>query len=278
MHPPLLKSLEKHFPNLNLGVEVAFGDLKSLRSSSLLRSLHLRIAPDALDTSKTSPLFTHLQTQIMDSKNLTKLTIEIGSGGCILYNVDPKFSKPKGKSFPPLEELSLKAFPLSAANVDYWMTAMDWSRLRNLELRATVKSTYFLNAALDSAGGLPGLEKIRIELPHSYFDTKADEEAFNNVFLRLLSAPRVNGLSAVSMEGEYRSYLPAVLEKQGPTLRGLHLHTQERSNGPQREALSVRELRAIGLQAPNLEELNVDLNKLNGSLVSPRFSPSHRNR
>ena len=269
MLPPLLKSLEKHFPNLDLDVKVAFGDPNSLRSSSLLRSLYLAIASHTLATTKTSPLLTHVQTQIMGSKNLTKLTIKLSSMGCVLYTVDPKFSKPRGKRFPPLENLSLEAFPLSTANVDYWMMAMDWSRLRNLELRATWKPEYFLNAALSSAEGFPALETIRIELPHPYYsDTRADREAFESAFLRFLSAPRTNGLSTVGMEGEYHPYLSAVLEIQGATLRSLHLHNPERSDDPQREMLTVPELRAIGLQAPNLEEIAVDINKLNGSLVS----------
>ena len=208
----------------------------------------------------------------MDSKNLTKLTVEFGSMGCVRYIVDPKFSKPKGKKFPPLEDLSLEAFPLSTTNVDYWMMAMDWSQLRNLELRATGNPTYFLDKALGSARGLPGLNTIRIELPHFYrSDTRADEEAFQNTFLRFLSEPRANGLSTVDIEGEYRPYLPTVLGEQGTTLRRLRLHSPERSDDPQREMLSVQELRAIGLQAPNLEEIAVDINKVNGSLVSLRI-------
>ena len=272
MHPPLLKSLEKHFPYLDLNVKVASGDLKSLRSSPLLRSLYLGIAPRALATTKTSPVLTHIQTQIMDSKGLTKLTIKLGSMGCVVQTVDPKFSKSRGKKFPPLEDLSLEAFPLSVANVDYWMGAMDWSKLRNLKLRATREPTYFLNAALTSAGGLPGLETIRIELPHPYYsDTTADNEAFEKTFLRFLTAPRVNGLSTVEMEGEYHPYLPTVLETQGTILRSLRLHSPERYTTPQREMLSTPELRAIGLRAPNLEEIAVDINKLNGSLVSSHF-------
>jgi len=271
--PPLLKSLEKHFPNLKLDVKVTFGDLNSLRSSPLLRSLYLGIVPSALATTKTSRLLTHIQTQIMDSKNLTKLTIKLGSMGCVLHIVDPKFSKPRGKKFPPLEDLTIEAFPLSTTNVDYWMMAMDWSRLRNLELRATREPAYFLNAALNSAEGLPGLETIRIELPHPYYsDTRGNAKAFENAFLRFLSAPRTNGLSTVGMEGEYHPYLSTVLEKQGATLRSLHLHRPERFDNPQREMLSIPELRAIGLHAPNLEEIAVDINKLNGSLVSPRFT------
>ena len=273
MLPPLLRSLEEHFPNLDLDLKIAFGDLNSLRSSSLLRSLYLGVAPDALATDKTSPLLSHVQTQIMDSKNLTKLSIEIGSMGCIMYAVDPKFSRPRGKKFLPLENLTLEGFPLSTANVDYWMTAMDWSQLRNLELRSTRKPTYFLNAVLDSAGGLPGLETIRIELPRFYYsDTKADEEAFENTFLRFLSVPREKDLSMVGIEGEYRPYLQTVLEKQGAALRGIYLHSPERYDDPQREMLSAKELRAVGLQAPNLEEISVDINKVNGSLVSPRDS------
>ena len=205
----------------------------------------------------------------MDSKNLKKLTIELGTMGCIMYVVDPKFSKLKDKKFPPLEDLSLEAFPLSTANVDYWMTAMDWSQLRSLELRETRDPTYFLDKTLDSAGGLPGLETVRIELPLFYHsDTGADEEAFRNTFLRFLSEPRTKGLSTVGIEGEYRPYLPTILEEQGATLRSLRLHSSERYRDPQREMLSVQELRGIGLQAPNLEEITVDINKLNGSLVS----------
>lgn len=272
VHPPLLKSLEKHFPDLHLDVRVDFGDPRSLRSSSLLRSLYLGIAPNTLATVKESAVLTHIQTQIMNSKNLTKLTIKLGGMGCVLYVVDPKFSKPKGKRFPPLEELTLEAFPLSTANIDYWMMAMDWSHLRDLELRETRNLAYFLDATFTSAGGLPGLETIRIALPHPYpSDTRADGMATENALLRFLSAPRASGLSTVDMQGEYRPYLQTVLEEQGMTLRTLRLHSLERADDPQREMLSIPELCAIGLRAPNLEKIAIDINKVNGSLVSPRF-------
>ena len=85
----------------------------------LLHSFHVYFQPTKLDTVKTSPLLTHAQTQIMDSPNLVELSMKIGSLGCVIYDVDPKFVRLKGKRFPLLEKLVLEAFPLTAENVDY---------------------------------------------------------------------------------------------------------------------------------------------------------------
>jgi hypothetical protein len=65
----------------------------------------------------------------MDSPNLVELSMEIGSMGCVIYRVDRKFAQLENKRFPPLQKLTLEAFPLTVENVDYWMANMDWSHM-----------------------------------------------------------------------------------------------------------------------------------------------------
>ena len=89
IHPPLLTSLEEHFPDLKLDLELQRSDPSTLRSSPLLHSLHVYFEPSKLNTVKTSPLLTHAQTQIMDSPNLVELSIEIGSLGCVICGASP---------------------------------------------------------------------------------------------------------------------------------------------------------------------------------------------
>lgn len=63
----------------------------------------------------------------MDSLNLVDLSLGIGFMGRIVYRVDPKFTRLKGRQFPSLERLALEAFPLTVENVEYQLRNMDWS-------------------------------------------------------------------------------------------------------------------------------------------------------
>ena len=267
MYPPLLTSLEERFPNLELNVDMPWGNPATLRSSLLIHSLHVYFEPHKLDTTKTSPLLTHVQKQIMDSPNLVELSMRVGSLGCVIYDVDPKFARLRGKRFPPLEKLTLEAFPLTVKNVDYWMANMDWSQMGNLDLRAIDEPTYFLNKSMKLADGLPQLEALRIELP--WFYKAKDAREFEDAFSRFLDTPRDTGLSEIALKGDYQRYLEAILDRHGATLKSLLLHSPERPYGPQRETLSELELSDLGRRAPNLESISVDINHtLNGTLVS----------
>lgn len=272
IHPPLLTSLEQHFPNLKLDLKLHCSGPATLRSSPLLHSLRVSFDPSKLDTVKTSPLLTHVQTQIMDSPNLAELSIEIGSRGCLVYGVDPKFALLKGRRFPPLEKLTLEAFPLAVENVDYWMENMDWSQMRSLDFRAIDEPTCFFNKSMRLVGGLPRLKALRMELP--WFDNTRDLQEFEDTFRRFLGVHRDAGLSEIALEGDYWPYLQTILDIHGATLKKLRLHDPERSYGPQREMLSELELSDLGRRAPNLEKISIDINHtLNGSLVGP-FSSS----
>ena len=267
VYRPLLTSLEDRFPNLELDVDMPWGDPAPLQSSPLIRSLHVHFEPHKLDTTKTSPLLTHVQTQIMDSPNLIELSMKIGSLGCVIYDVDPKFAQLRGKRFPPLEKLTLEAFPLTVKNVDYWMKNMDWSQMGDLDLRASDKPTYFLNESTKLADGLPQLKTLRIELP--WFDEAKDAREFEGTFRRFLDAPRDTGLTEIALEGDYQPYLEGILDGHGATLKALLLHNPERPFEPQREMLSELDLSDISRRAPNLERISVDINRTpNGTLVS----------
>jgi hypothetical protein len=261
-----LASLEEHFPDLKLNMEGS--NPTALRASPLLHSLHVYFRPRELNTVKTSPLLTHVQTQIMDSPNLVELSMGIGSLGCVIYDVDPKFARLKGRRFPPLEKLTLEAFPLTAKNVAYWMENMDWSQMEVLDLRAIEEPTHFFNEVMKLAGGLPRLKALRMELP--WFREARDLQEFEDTFRRFLDVPRDTRLSEVALEGDYRPYLQTILDGQGATLKKLQLHDPERSYEPQREMLSEPELSDLGQRASNLEDISIDINyTLNGSLVSP---------
>ena len=266
IHPPLLTALEYHFPNLELGLDLQWGDPSTLQSTPLLHSLHVSFSPTGLNTVKTSPLLTHVQTQIMNSPNLVELSMEIGSLGCVFYSVDPKFARLKGKRFPPLEKLTLEAFPLTIENVDYWMKSMDWSQMEHLDLRAIYEPTYFFNQSMEIVGGLPRLKTLHMILPGSY-ETKGLQE-FADTFRRFLNVPRDAGLSEIALEGDHRPYLQTILDIHGTALKRLQLHDPERPDEPQREMLSEQELNDIGRRVPKLEEISIDINHtLNGSLV-----------
>ena len=268
MHQSLLTSLEEHFPNLELDLELSWGDPSTLRSSPLLHSFHVYFDPSKLDTVKTSPLLTHVQTQIMDSPNLVELSMKIGSLGCVIYDVNPKFARLKGKLFPLLEKLTLEAFPLTIENVNYWMENMDWSQMENLDFRAINELTYFFNETIRLAGGLPRLKALHMELPR-YSETR-DLQEFEDSFQRFLDVPRNPGLSEIALEGDYQPYLQTVLDRHGTTLKKLQLHIPERSYEPQREILSEPELSDLGRRAQNLEAISIDINHTpNGSLVRP---------
>jgi hypothetical protein len=169
---------------------------------------------------------------IMDSPNLVELSMGIGSLGYVIYEVDPKFARLKGKPFPPLEKLTLEAFSLTAKNVAYWMENMDWSQMRILDLRAIDEPTHFFNEAVKLVGGLPRLKALRLELP--LFREARDMREFEDTFRRFLDVPRETGLSEVALEGDYRPYLQTTLGAQGATLKKLWLHDLERLCEPRR--------------------------------------------
>ena len=232
-----------------------------------MHSLHIRFDPHKLDTTKTNPLLTHIQKQIMDSPNLVELSMKVGSMGCVIYDVDPKFARLRGKRFPPLEKLTLEAFPLSVKNVDYWMENMDWSRMGKLDLRAIDEPAYFLNKSMKLADGLPQLKALHVELP--WFNEAKDTREFEDVFRRFLDTPRNTGLSEIALNGDYQPYLQVIFGRHGATLKTLLLHSPERPFEPQREMLSELELSDLGQRAPNLEDISVDINRTpNGTLVS----------
>lgn len=263
----LLISLEEHFPNLKLDLDMLWGDPLTLRSSPLIHSLHVCFAPSSLDTTKTSPVLTHVQTQIMDSSNLVELSMEIASMGCVIYDVDPKFAQLKDKRFPPLEKLTLEAFPLTVENVEYWMVNMDWSHVEYLDLRVINNPTCFFNESMKLADSLPQLKTLRMELP--WFRKRSDLREFEDTFRRFLDAPRNTGLLEIALEGGHLPYLQTILNKHGASLKKLRLHDPERASEPQRDMLSDLDLSDLGQRAPNLVDISIDINyNLDGSLVS----------
>ena len=149
---------------------------------------------------------------------------------------------------------------------------MDWSQIGSLDFRAVDEPTYFFNESMKLMGSLPRLKALRTELP--WFGETRDLQEFEDTFRRFLDVPRDAGLSEIALEGDYRPYLQAILDRHGGSLKKLQLHDPERPYEPQREMLSEPELCDLGRRAPNLEAISIDINYTpNGSLVGP-FSRS----
>ena len=87
-------------------------------------------------------------------------------------------------------------------------------------------------------GGLPQLKAFRTELPR--FGETRDPREFEDTFRQFLDVVRNAGLSEIALEGDYRPYLQAILNRHGTALERLQLHDPERPHEPQRDAFRTR--------------------------------------
>lgn len=207
----------------------------------------------------------NVQKAIQDSKNVKRLHLCVDVHGCTHRHYNTDFSE-NGETFPPLEELVLEWFQITQSCGEYWLKAMDWSRLRVLDFREGTLPSPFLSLLLPVAEKLPALESIGLDLPPSWTedDVREQRDDPNSSFSltrQLFSTARPQSLLDIRLQGHYRSLLPDILNHHAASLKSLSLHEKEvSSEDDQRIPLLLEELEEIGTKSPGLEALAFDVN------------------
>jgi hypothetical protein len=152
-------------------------------------------------------------------------------------------------------------------NLEAWMGAMDWSGIRRLSIDSAS------NRALKTlSANLPNLESFHLG-PLQRWGVNATNQA-DQLMAVMDFLSNVGPLRELSLES-IGSVVPVkeILKKHGSTLTSLRLHEREslyeyeqREDRP-RDALGAGELRLIRDMCPNLETLDVDVDR-NGTWVS----------
>jgi len=214
--------------------------------------------------SNDKAALSNLQSVIQSSKNLKKLHVCVDVHGCVRHNYGTDFSE-NGERFPPLEELALEWFQITQRCGEYWLKAMDWSRLRALDFREGSFSDSFLPLLLPITDKLPALESIGLNLPpwgeEDVREQRNDPNSPFSLTRQLFLTARPQSLVDVRVQGHYRPLLPDILDHHAASLKYLSLHeTEVASEDNQRSPISVEELEEIGTKSTGLEALAFDVN------------------
>ena len=252
---------EANYPSWSIHL-ISFPGSSAIFSSPAVTSLTVKFTQGYLARDKT--VLPNVQSAIQNSKNLKKLHLCVGVSGCIQYSYSTEFLE-NGGTFPPLEELVLEWFSINQRCGEYWMGAMDWSRLRVLDFREGSLSTAFLSLLLPTADRLPALESIGMTLPYlregDLRKQKDDPNSSFSLIRRLFSTARPQSLRDVRIWEHGRLLLPDIIDHHGSSLKSLSLHDEEDSDSDeQRTPLPVEDLMEIGTKFKGLEALSLDVN------------------
>jgi hypothetical protein len=238
--------LENHFPSLSLSVATN----TYFPPSPLLRSAKVVIGEAQL-CGKENTLH-QIQNSIQGSPNLISLEWSFHYTGCTVCSnrLEPFLFTAAPGVFPPLEELKIHGHRFNPLDMDYWVAAMDWTKLKVLDLGEHVPLQPLLTGLTPAAKLLPSLEKLRIVLP------KDDSDL--GTLVDFLSSGR-DSLIELELDGRYHSIVTALLSEAGPGLKRLTLHGPEPTDGPdQRNMLTAKQLSKISTHYPQLEHLSID--------------------
>ena len=150
---------------------------------------------------------------------------------------------------PTLDQRPLE--PPSASNLDLWRFAMDWTKLKRLELAET--NPRFLQKM---TGQLPGLKSLTL----GPWWKGEEDRLINRTSSFIMGSPP---LSTLSLHGYTKhTNWTDVLARHGSTLKGLEIREWESENPfDPRPILSLPQIQRINDICPLLEELSVDINR-----------------
>lgn len=259
--PSLLRIFEIHYPSWKIHLCNTSAH-SGVLSSPTVTSLTVRLNQRYIANDKTA--LPNVQRAIQNSKNVKKLHLYVDVHGCSRYHYSTDFSE-NGETFPPLEELVLEWFKITKSCGEYWLKAMDWSRLRLLDFREGSFPTPFLSLLLPTADKLPALESVGLDLSFltedDVRDRRNDPNSSFSLMRRFFVTARPQSLLDVQLQGYYRSLLPDVINHHAASLKRLSLHEKEVSrDDEQRVPLSLEELEEIGTKSTGLEALALDMN------------------
>jgi hypothetical protein len=210
---------------------------------------------------ETSSEFAAFRSCITRVTNLKVLTLEMDWIGDTTVSRDFS-SGPRnlqfdaGDTWPALEELTFSSrcydsYVLSAAHCKAWTCAMDWTKLRALDLgHATPQH---LLPALTNR--IPGLKKLRMGFWPPYSGARASWSSPGNLGVVTKFVESIDALEDVTLsaggDSECKLIRPALLRKHGASLKRLVNSVGMRESWPLEHFVDLQRY------APGLEELDI---------------------
>ena len=214
--------------------------------------------------------------EVVSCPNVRSLNLRIYEAGCVSSVGLQSWDFLEGDRFPDLESLTLSGYlwddtPFAAdltefSTLERWDHAMDWTKLKSLDLSFPPVSfmDYF------SKGQLRGLKSFMVRPEYGiYGDEKTLCGQSDNVekhrqalisFVAGLPPLEKLGISGLGRLLSVEE-LEHILQIHGPSLKHFGLHEFERDCGQVREAMDAEYIRKLGLAAPNLESITLDVNR-----------------
>ena len=221
-----------------------------------------------------------LYTNLTACTDVRSLSLTISQGGCEIDDANPRsFMFKKGDTFPPLENLTLSGYDWDSrrrtswwaqtpTSLQSWRLAMDWSRLKHLDIDLPPKS--FLEA-FSGPDHLAGLETLVLRPRLNFWgdeitlcDVDEVTEQLRQGYTSFIATlPPLRGLSISGMGSSLD--LGPILEAHGESLKTLSLHEYESNciyeGNWVRPTLNITQLRHLSHAAPNLEAMALDLQR-----------------
>ena len=226
----------------------------------------------------------HLYSHLIACTNVRSLSLTIFQGGCEIDDTNPRsFEFRNGDNFPQLENLTLSGYDWDArkttpwwasqmsSSLQSWRVAMDWSKVKHLDIDLPPKSFLEVFSGPDQLAELESL-KLRPKLNFwgdgatlcgSDENTKQLRQDYTSFITTL---PPLRRLDVCGM-GRLLDLEP-ILEAHGESLKSLSLHEYE-SDCKQdidqenwtRPTLNVSQLHHLFKAAPHLETMALDLHR-----------------
>jgi hypothetical protein len=215
---------------------------------------------------------------LTECDNVRSLSVTIAQGGCVIGEDIRSFDWKTGDKFSTLESLRLTGYKWKTKrpgsrneSAVSWNKAMDWSRLKRLDI--TRPPNEFLEvfkhrlSSLQSLVLRPKLSFWGDEYTYCKFDGKAAERRRNYTSF-ITSRPPLRNLSV----GGMGDLLPIedILRVHGQTLDRLSVHEFARDCRPHgnktwsRPTFSEHEIKTINAMAPNLNFFELDVFRAGG--------------
>ena len=219
-----------------------------------------------------------LYRTLVSCLNVRSLSLSISQGGCGVEDDPWSFNWRKRHRFPTLENLTISGYDWDSQQVSFrkgqrpvstqaWKAAMDWSKLKRLDLSRP--SASFLKAFHDELSSLQSLvlrpEKgfWGDEMTLCDFD-EAGNKLRQDWISFIVALPPLHQLKISGM-GKMPN-ITQILAAHGQTLRKLKIHDHERdcmyetgNSSWTRQAFDVAQIEELRLGASNLELLTIDV-------------------
>lgn len=235
----ILENLVNFSPRTHLHYEIlAVADtpvaLSDLRSNPTLVSLAVTLSGMSFEA------FSKLQAA-HSCPNLERSSITISSHD---DKPGPQWQDVPGQCLR-LSTLQLDGYCSKVPGVTDLAAMTDMSRLRNLSI-LDVSSLPVLSCE--------GLRSLRIALNYQRLDDRSDLDQISEFLYRC------NSIEELNLTGATECMDAQLLEHLGKSLKALRLHEYESKLGPERRRiLSEKQIKALGVQCPNLDVLGLDI-------------------